>query len=347
MGGNAIFNGQEADRIDLQEIDRKKIVDRLDNLFETVNFALLEYSGTELWDTQNLGSWSSFLAGSTPYLFDMSISDEELKLVKPSFGDIDIQINRDHVRDLEDWLRSGAPGQYQEEGSDWILKGWETHPGTIVTLWYDYDLDIHVQVDFEPVEFEFGFPSDWAQFSHSSDWEDMKLGIKGVAHKYIFRAITAKDLQTCQPVKLKTKVVYKSITPWVFSPKGMRQKWVTDGEFWYEVAMDEKKLVRDVFEISKILFGDIDEDDDDLMNSYIGVCELIDKYIPRDRHGSIVMGMANLLWGPGAQCLYRDDNDQDEFEKRVMFNYLTNTLHNFYKPTDLIAEYYQESNGPF
>lgn len=315
MGGNVIFNGIGSDRIEIQnQYSRDRILDRLTHLFAGINRDL------KLWATDK-HTIEEYLAGSTVFLFDTRIPVEALIEVKPTFGDVDIQFDKNRVDAVVAWL-TNIP-----EIGMFRLVGWLKSIDTVVTLWQDQVTKKNYQVDLEMVEFENGIPSAWSKFSRSSDWDDLELGIKGFAHKYIFRAITAKDLIDTN-VQLKTKLVRKKITPVVFSPKGARKKYHSVGiNVWEEIPMDESLLIRDVEDLFELFFdGQARGDEVDLMYSYRGVIELILRYIDKNDFGAIADGMANLLWGKGAQEVVRDDKDSDFAVKASAYDYLVTRL---------------------
>lgn len=334
MGGNVIFNGIGSDRIEIQnQYSRDRILDRLTHLFEGINRDL------KLWATDK-HTIEEYLAGSTVFLFDTRIPVEALIAVKPTFGDVDIQFDKNRTDEVVAWLTSIPEiGMFR-------LVGWLKSIDTVVTLWQDQVTKKNYQVDLEMVEFENGIPSAWSKFSRSSDWEDLELGIKGFAHKYIFRAITAKDLIDTN-VQLKTKLVRKNITPVVFSPKGARKKYRSVGiNVWEEIPMDESLLIRDVEDLFELFFdGQARGDEIDLMYSYRGVVELIKRYIDKRDHHAIREGMIHLLWGHNAQEIVRDDEDADFQTKLVVIEYLEKELNLGSSLTSdgLILNYYRDS----
>ncbi len=339
MGGNVCFDGVRPDRITIRsQQGRDLILDQISWLYHLINAKFFSLHSEYLWSKKRC--IEDFLAGSTVHLFDLKIPTNVLMKVKGSFGDIDIQFDKAKVgRVVEMLADTKTIGPFR-------LVGWLRSVDTVVTLWFDEVTGMRYQVDLELVDFEDDVPSEWSRFSRSSDWDDMVVGIKGFAHKYIFRAITAKDLRTTN-IKLKTKILLdKKISPMVFSPKGARVKWRSvDVNLWEEIPMNESTLITDLRELFEVFFEAEPYDDEELewIKSYSGVIGLIRQYIDEKDHKMIVDGMAHLLWGEGAQVIYRDDPEEDRKTKFKAFDYLTSHLN--MDPTNdhhaLIDEYYR------
>lgn len=334
MGGNVIFKGIAAQPVrigcgDGRDFWRAKI----EHLWRTLNHC----AHKKLWDESP--GIVPYLAGSTVHIFDDFIDTEELIDVKPAYGDIDIQVDLEKAGLLLDLLNRIEQEDYV---SEFKLIGWQHTVDTVVTLWYDEDIDLYYQVDFELVEFSDNRPTHWSQFSRSSSWEDLSKGLKGFAHKYVFRAITAIWLRDAQ-VQLKTKFTQKKISPIVFSPKGARVKWrEIRPDVWQEVPMDEEALVRNVYDLFRLFFKvkptqyDVAE-----MYSYLGVLNLIGTWIDKEHYPKIAEGMHNLLWGPHAQKLYRDNPMRDYKEKSQVYLELADSLGLPQEPVVATGKYYE------
>lgn len=321
MGGNAIFDGIRSDRIVIRNhASREHHLDRICKLIDGINSGIRHSPSNDwLWPVDQ--PIEHYLAGSTVQLFDLAIPTDALIKVKDTFGDIDIQFDKTRTKDVTDWLSGiSAVGMF-------LLVGWEKTVDTIVTIWTDTVTNKNYQLDLEMVEFKGQFPSEWARFSRSSSWDDMQLGIKGFAHKYIFRAITGKDLIVTN-VQLKTKIKPSLIAPIVFSPKGARKKWKPVGvNVWQEIPMDESALINNVDDVFELFFeGRPTPEERCMMYSYVGVVELIKKYIDKKDHKAILDGLFNLMWAPRAQEIVRDDRYEDCRIKYVAFDYLFRAL---------------------
>lgn len=334
MGGNVIFNGISASPVSIGCQDGRDFWKaKIEHLWRTLNHC----SQKQLWDeSEGVGP---YLAGSTRHIFDDFIPTEELIRFKSSYGDIDIQVDVEKSDVLQSLL---SKIEDEDFVSEFKLIGWHHTVDTIVTLWYDEDIELYYQVDFELVEFVNNRPTNWSQFSRSSSWEDVRAGIKGFAHKYIFRAITAIWLREAK-VQLKTKFVTKKISPIVFSPKGARVKWrEIRPDVWQEIPMDEEALIRNVGDLFKLFFK-VKPDADSIcdMYSYQGVLGLIRTWIDKEDHQKIADGMHNLLWGPYSQRLYRDNAPRDYFEKGHAYLKLVETLGLKVEPYLGVGNYYE------
>lgn len=335
MGGNVAFGDKAADRIDLNKIDRRQLVNSLTVSLLHVNDAFRKQTGFELWKD----GIQHYLSGSSSAFFDTGkIPDNAFKAVKPSVGDIDTQVNGLHEKQILEFLN----GNKGKTHGDLTLIDFKKSVDQYITLWSSKSTGLNVQVDLEMVDFgPDGKPTPWSRFSHSSAWDDMLLGIKGVAHKYIFRAMTATTLHNViirpKTARGKEKEQLSSID--AFSPKGYRTKLRPaldeKGEHIYkngvpvydELTPGETGTITELEVIFEAFFGKTPTKAElKLMDSYIGVIQLIHKYVSRSNWIKIADGMANLLFGQRAQNMYRNDNDRDLKEKTVMLQTLASTL---------------------
>jgi hypothetical protein len=323
MGGNACFDGNCAEPIVIHDQSTRDLYqDRISHLFTAINQGVWNKTDKRLWAKDKV--IENFLSGSIGHLFNPHISTEELLRSKRFFGDIDIQFDKDRMSDVIDFLKTVHGFQY----GAFKLFGWErTFSDTIITIWHDSVTGQNYQLDLEVEEFKDDLPTEWARFSRSSSWNDTRLYIKGYAHKYVWRAMTATNLFETW-VQLKTKKVRKKITPVVFSPKGARVKYRQIGnDLWEEIPMDQSVLVRDVAGLFDLFFGgEPSEEDLVKMHSFTGVVELIMDYRDPDQFEAIMGGMEHLLWGPGAQGLVRDWPGADFSAKSVVYSYMADKL---------------------
>lgn len=236
-GGNleVELNGQKysAERLGLDKITRDKLQNLIYGIIKDINEKFKAEYQMPLWQDLNslikgkplIISGSGNLALSPEEI----VSWEELKDKKGSLGDIDIQYPKEHDDLLGDLLTS--------------LKGKKVGNGTFVNLGgnsktqYNCLVEIpenigigdearektYIQFDFEPVKFEQGAPSKLARYQFGSDWEDVKLGIKGAYTKHLAQAV------------LRTKVNFKSddIMVFTYSEKTGKAKLSSDKK-WKE-----------------------------------------------------------------------------------------------------------------
>jgi hypothetical protein len=190
----------------------------------------------------------SAYAGSTSHLMNQSISDAEYAHHKPTSGDIDAQIPREHKEALAKHLTPG------KKSGNYTVIGTKKH-GNEVSAVMRHKNGQHHQFDFEATDYSNDEPTKGEQFLHSSNWEDTKKGIKGAHHKILLNAVGGD--------------VHKfSIT------HGLRSR-------TNETAMG----IKDPKEISHTLFGK--DADHKKIHSFQGLAELIKKHINPLRHQEI------------------------------------------------------------
>jgi hypothetical protein len=214
------------------------------------------------------------------------------------------------------------------------------------------DPPIKVQIDFEFVDYsEKDQPTDWAAFSHSSSWDDISQGIKGVFHKWLIQSLTkiASEDFILRKVhkrtgKITDKVERDSMLSFAVSSKeggGLRTK--------YEPVLDEKgqPLVIDGLPVLKELPpGNYEKDISKIFQaifdkridraslskalsktwSFTGLLELINLVLPQEEKESVLDSFVDKLFARGAQGLYKGDPQRDLTEKNVALNYALKVL---------------------
>jgi hypothetical protein len=166
----------------------------------------------------------------------------------------------------------------------------------------------------------------------------MTKGVKGVAHKYLLRALDAPKLKDIV-LKAKTargtdKEVKSSETAFSVT-HGVRQKlkpvigddgkqvMVNGKPAYHELSTAESKGDTSLPNIFKAYFGrDASADDLKKLGSFTGLLALIKKTFKPDDQQKIADGFARTLWGPAAQGLYRGDPQKDAEEKNGMMKVL-------------------------
>lgn len=317
MGGNVTIGTETADKIDLTKMRKYDLsVDLVDFVKEFEQKFEVALSPS----------------GSTAFLFDETITEDELALFKPHFGDLDFQIDENKMPEL---LPLQKIGQFQ-------LIGTKKTTNTVVTLWKYRGMNI--QIDLEGVEFKGEYPTEWSRFAYHASWVDQLSYIKGVAHKYIFRALTSRWLDEYQIVKAKGgyKTVKTSI--FAFSNKGLRRKLVpTDYGNYYELKTSESVYYTDLELIFNTLIdshANYGEREKLAMWSFTGVLRLITHYIDKSEWDGIADGMANLLWGSGAQKIYADAWEDRVHKSRIMLHMATSLNIDFGRWDILQNKYY-------
>jgi hypothetical protein len=194
----------------------------------------------------------SAYSGSTKQFMNKDkspISDEEFKKHKPTVGDVDVQVPKEHKEALATHFKPGdRHGKYTVVGTK--KSGNETH------VVMRHDNGEHHQFDFEHVNYEHDEPTKAEQFLHSSSWEDAKKGIKGAHHKILLNAaasVSGHKFSITHGLRSRTNVD----DPGVTAPK----------------------------EVSTKLFGP--KADHEKVNSFVGLADSIKKHIPAEHHQEI------------------------------------------------------------
>lgn len=332
-GGNVQIGDEFADRIDLRQVSRSEIVPKLEKGLKEINKEFKKMFGISLW-TEELFKNKAFLSGSAFHFFDRAIEDKKFATHKPTVGDIDTQVDKTMKNQIKEFLDNFS-------GSAGPLKyiGYKSSAGQFITLWQVDGLNI--QLDFELVDFSNGSPTEWSQFSHSSSWEDIEEGIKGVFHKYALRALSTMNLRDVIILKGKKQTPKKiTTTDLAFSvQRGLRQKiepvydergnqQVMDGLFVFrEIPSSESDYITELRSMFKIFFNTTPSSKElNEFGSFIGILNLVDHYWSTDKKRNFHKGFANTLWGQGAQALVRGSANEDYKFKMTAYQKLINAL---------------------
>lgn len=204
MGGNSRAinrdNGEVlafAEKINVSEIGRQVLASDTLELLSKINKLFFAKHQKVLW------RGTPTFSGSTKHLFDVSISDEEFIAVKPIIGDVDVMISEENLQKLFDFLAS-IEGLEILPNVFYLGQNNHTLRGQQINSVFKYK-NKNLQIDFEGVKFENGMPTCFAKFAHSSDWNDVKLGIKGLAHKYLLMTLAWSVIPSSDIVVLTDK----------------------------------------------------------------------------------------------------------------------------------------------
>ena len=331
----------------------------LNNVLSNINNSFSKSSGTSLWLPELLQN-RKFLSGSSLHFFDTDIPDEEFVRVKPLIGDIDTQVDKDLRDQLTGWLDS-AKGKAIGPAT---LLGYEVGNEQYSSLWQLTNPPIKVQIDLEFVDYEKGEPTSWSQFSHSSSWDDLGAGIKGVFHKYLMRAFTTNTLKQRYIMTKTGKIQAKPVTSTdiafaVSSGKGggMRQKYepVMDTDtgqqlekdgipVFKEIPVDQSTYINEIDSMFEMIFGRPPKGDDaKKLWSFTGGVDLANKYLDNDAKDKLANGFIMTLFGPQGQGLYRGNPERDKTEKMIALAYLMKNLgisDNIIKDAEVQADNY-------
>ena len=348
-GGNLEIDGTQAQHIDLKVHNRAYITPILNSLLHSINNGFEQSAGGPLWSAKVLKS-RKYLSGSSLHFFDTNIPDDEFERVKPKVGDIDTQVNKDAEPQLAQWLNN-VKGQVVGNAK---FLGYSRGNEQYSSLWELTDPPIKIQIDFEFVDYgEKDEPTDWSAFSHSSSWDDVSQGIKGVFHKWLIQGFTKLSTQDFLLRKMvgRGKARIEQDVPttdnmfsFAVSSKeggGLRPK--------YEPVADEKGrpleidgvpvmralpasgYEKDLSTMFQNIFGQrIDRKTLNKMLpktwSFTGLLELMNLILPPEEKEQVLDSFVDKLFAPGAQGLYKGDAQRDMSEKNAALNYALKVL---------------------
>lgn len=323
---------QEAEEIDLKLHDRDFMVGQLRQLLTAQNEAFNAEHGRYIWDPKLLKSGKMF-SGSSLQFFDIekvSTQDFMNKLKKVKVGDIDTQVDQNIGKELTEWLKS-IIGKKIGNGT---FLGFNS---SLSSIWKLDDPPVRVQIDYElgPYDASTNEPTEWFAYSHSSHYDDMAAGIKGVFHKYLNRALT----QTQKSTKYVARVLKKSVK---ISPEpvtdsdysfavtssqggGMSQKYIPyiDPETNQPMEKDgvpvmqlldpkNREYIQDLNKHFEIIFGrKRAAADRRLQGSFVGTIQLMNNSFSPEENEDVARALLDILFGPGAQMITKDDPERD------------------------------------
>lgn len=335
-GGNVQIGAQSAQRLDLTKLKRDQLIPVLDQLLQAINAGFAKMHKRALWSPQLVAS-RKFLSGSAFHFFNVAgIPSDQFVKYKPTVGDIDTQVDQSLLEPAKQFLDAATGKQFGPA----TLIGYKPSVEQLITLWAFSDPPVNVQIDLEFVEYEGDEPTEWAQFSHSSAWNDIEAGIKGVFHKYLLRALSTPSLRDVVILsgKKETPKVVKTTDLAFAVTRGLRYKLrpVMDGnvqremdglKVYKEIPTKESTYETNLYIIAKIFFGNkFDAGDIEKFWSYLGTLELVKKYFDKSQQAAVVTGFVYTLFGPGAQELYRGDPKQDAADKNAALEIMTKSL---------------------
>ena len=346
-GGNLEIDNVQAQQIDLKVHNRAYIVPILSTLLNAINAGYQQSVGGPLWSPKVLKS-RKYLSGSSIHFFNTDLPDDEFERVKPKVGDIDTQVNKASEQQLTQYLDS-VKGQVVGNAK---FLGYSRGNEQYSSLWELTDPPIKVQIDFEFVDYsDKEEPTDWAGFSHSSSWDDMSQGIKGVFHKFLIQSlskISSREFILRKIHKKTGKITDKpekdSMISFAVSSKeggGLRAK--------YEPVLDDngqpleinglpvfKELPPAGYEkdIGKIFQAIFDKRIDSATIkkvlpktwSFVGLLEIMNLILSDEEKENVLDSFVDKMFAPGAQGLYKGDPQRDLQEKNTALNYALKVL---------------------
>lgn len=371
MGGNTrainrqtgeliTFQGRPgyADKINMGKIDRASLKRDILAALKTLDELHENEFGVPIWDPRTrdsiLSSGQAF-NGSSEHLFNDAISDEEFARHKPSVGDIDLTVPAENIETIFDLLAS-LEGQEVIPGKVWYVG--QNRPkqfGEQINALFAYKPtpksgSLFLQVDFEAVDYLGGKPTEFAKFSHSSAWEDVKSGVKGAFHKLLLRCLTTRSTVEDAVILTKSSPLYppekvkvaKKVSPvraLAFSVgAGMRtsvelQRYpdspdippdlvgepvkVGDKFAYKEIPPSESTYSKNIDEIFTLMFDTVPTPEDiTKFGSYSGVLDLMEKYMSESDTQAVYDDFVyEKLFASGAQALDATSPEVDKAAK--------------------------------
>jgi len=317
----------KAQKIQIAKIGRQEFMKKSLELFRELNRLFEKKFKEKLWKNEDHLFSGFMFNGSTSFIMDPTISDEDIIKVKPSAGDFDIACpleqkeNLWHLLDsLED--KEIISGVTYKGNNKPTISSINDQINTVFIMDFPNGERSWAQIDFELLPFDGESPTEWAKFSHSSSFEDASIGVKAVMHKYLIRAIVGAasmrddivivtPASTTEKYKLKTfkendipRMLKFSVITGIglaYEPLLDREgnHFKIDNKFAYrEINKEEKRYEKIVANMYALTFGDIEKHPDDVkrFNSFKGVIELVKKYLDKKQIDRTLERFTVLLW---------------------------------------------------
>lgn len=349
-GGNLAIGQHQAQSLDLKVTKRSFIVPILNNLLLSIDAAYAKKYGEPLWGKKLLGT-GEFLSGSSLHFFNVrGIPDDVFVEKKPTVGDIDTMVDKEKEQNLKQFLLDNNNKQIGPA----TLLGFQRGNEQFSALFELTNVPVKVQIDFEFVDFVNGLPTEWARFSHSSSWEDLQAGVKGVFHKWLIQSLTAltrtdfllrKMVGRGKLRKEEDVPTTDNLFSFAVSSKeggGLRAKYqpVIDPNTGQPLvknglpvmtaapASGYLQAINDIF--TKLLGHKLNatqlEQVKDKFWSFTGLLALLKNILDDDEKQKLLSGFLNKTIGPGSQGMYKNNPDKDVREKLIAINTLLKTL---------------------
>ena len=328
MGGNLKIANSSATRISLNQFSRQQIVSTITAIANCVAHEFELDTGIQLWNWSNI-QIADITSGSTKFLFDPSISDTTLQNLYPEFGDIDLQLPVEYSSQFSNWLNSKtALDEYELLGSK---RGNEQVP----SLWYIPQLNLNMQIDFEFVEFKDWKPTEWAQFSKVSSFDDVsKLSTKGVHHKWFLQSLTRAHMDEFRVViPAPAETLEASYYSLAFTSKeggGLRRRFLQmPVEDTREFARAPRaNYNRDVKHIFETLLGSKYNHitHSGMTTSLYEAAMLANFCLTTEQKHAVFMAFVDKCLGKSAQVVYRNDPGLDLVQKQTAIQYVANVF---------------------
>ncbi len=345
-GGNVAIGQHQAQQINLQVTNRSYIVPILNKLLSDISVAYSQQYQTPLWEPKLLKS-QKFLSGSSLHFFNVKgIPDQTFVEKKPKVGDIDTMVAKDKEANLEKFLTAMSGKQI---GSATLI-GFQRGNEQFSSLWELQDPPIKIQIDLEFVQFDKEEPTAWSRFSHSSSWEDIQSGVKGVFHKFLIQSFS---VLTKRQFLLRKQVGRGKAKEWQDVPTedgmisfavsskeggGLRAKYtpvinpqtnepeIKDG-LPVMMALPAAGYEQDINKIFQNIFGvrmgeKAAKKLEDKFWSFTGLLDVMNTLLDKEEKDRVLGSFLTKVFGKGAQGLYKNDPERDAAEKNAAIDLL-------------------------
>lgn len=341
MGGNVqvLSKGGEmvsADKINLKSYGRQKFIKDARELFLALNTIAEATNNRKIWPDESIILNSIVYNGSSSFALSQDFEDRDILGVKPNLGDIDIAVPKERNVDLFGVLEK-LQGKRVTQNVSFVgmnrtnIKSLGTQINAVFK--FSGEVETFVQVDFEFLEFENSAPTEWARFSHSSSFEDAKIGVKAVHHKYLLRAMIGAmsvrpDIVVATPksspdnVKLSKKdevvrMLKFSVDHGVriaYSPflrEDGSQVYYGNKRVYKEIPTKDSTYEKTLEGIFSLVFGEPNSKEVKELWTFEGLIKLIKRHLKPAQIEETKLRYFEMLWGSQGQKLVRGDAEED------------------------------------
>lgn len=378
-GGNSPFINREtgqvlgrAERMNMSSVNRKEIQRQLLTLLKELNVKFGKMYDRPLWPSWSIVASGEAFNGSSEQFFDSSISDADFKKYKKTVGDMDLTIPHGNLKPLFDLLATLENKKLA--GGTFIYKGQnkkKQHGHQINSIFQLQNPKINLQIDFEGVNYEKDRPDEFAKFSHSSNWEDMKAGLKGLGHKLLLmnmaralsemhNVVVLTPSSTAENPKVSAAETEQFPTNLAFSVdsgarfkyepvmKGEQQLVIDDKKAYKKLPTTKSKYTTNLKEIFYMMFSKKPSETDMIkFRSFVGILSLLEE--KKIKKQVIIAIFENILtksmFCKHCQGTEVNNPDGDRNTKMIILNQMVSKF-SYLKPIldkaqPMIEKYYQ------
>ena len=352
------------ERIPLDIIGRSTFVKTFQKFFLKFNAMFEKEYGNKLWADEKEIMNAGIFNGSTSFIMADEVPDDELLKYKKSAGDIDVAFPKEYAEELFSLLSANKdkeiiPGvKYIGNNKEKEGDGNKGFGNTIIAVFQATfkDISVYCQVDFELSDFENNKQTDYSKMAHSSSFKDAKAGMKGVASKFLLRALVGASSEikdgfilltpasTAEKYKLP-KSQPSSIRILSFGlDQGIGAKYELiktkdgepfkiDGKIAYrQYKSGERSYDKTMSYLIKIAFGgkvDNKVIKPKQLHAFVDILDIMKKYMPKSKYPDVRDRLSAALYGNGGgmvQAIEPKYPDEDIKLKTAIYDYFCKTL---------------------